>query len=86
MVLFIYPIRRRHKPFLASLGYRSSHSYFFKIGVPANLTKVTYRAGLGKSYWFYCSVDTLITYGERHLLVWRKTLTRHIISMEENSY
>ena len=78
-VLFIYirflALNRRHKPFLALLGDRSLIPNFFLMDVPANRTKVTYRASLGKPIvpiekplWggnnkacMYCSRETLIS-------------------------
>ena len=49
--VYIYPLLaliRRHKPFLALLGDHSLIPIFLLIEVPANRTKVTYRASLGK--------------------------------------
>ena len=52
-----------------------------KVALPKNCpllfwihNQVGYRAG--KSNCFYCSRDTLIRYGGRHLLIWRNPLFR----------
>ena len=53
-------------------------SLYFKHIIDSTSTRQCgYRAD--KSRQAYCIREKLITYGGRHLLVWRKAVTRHLL-------
>ena len=90
-VLFIYvrflALSRRHKQFLALLGDRSLIPIFLLIDVPANRTKVTYRASLGKPIVPIENPFWEVTMKYVCIVVERPSLVNlYRISMQEDSY